>query len=290
MERLTEAILQKVNALPEGAPISAKMLLHLGTRPAIDQSLSRLARRGKLLRAGRGVYVAPVKSRFGIHAPSAQRLVEELSTQRGETIVPSGATSANALGLTTQVPTRTVYLTSGRSRKLMLGRQVVHLQHVPSWQLMLAKEPAGEIVRALAWAGPERAQKVLRELEGKVPRSELQKINRHISLFPGWMANALSESAISIGERFSSKRTRLCTARLAQISGHLASVNRADNMGRDGGAMKTTDEKAEIPVSAEVEEAIRQRLESLDEDKKSAVDARQAVSEIRRNLKTPQPH
>lgn len=83
------------------------------------------------------------------------------------------------------------------------------------------------------------------------------------------------------------------TARLAQISqisGHLASVNRADNMGRDGGAMKTTDEKAEIPVSAEVEEVIRQRLESLDEDKKSAVDARQAVSEIRRNLKMPQPH
>jgi hypothetical protein len=54
--------------------------------------------------------------------------------------------------------------------------------------------------------------------------------------------------------------------------------------------MKTTDEKAEIPVSAEVEEVIRQRLESLDEDKKSAVDARQAVSEIRRNLKMPQPH
>jgi hypothetical protein len=75
-----------------------------------------------------------------------------------------------------------------------------------------------------------------------------------------------------------------------QIRGHLASVNRADNMGRDGGNMKTTDEKAEIPVSAEVEKVIRQRLESLDEDKKSPVDARQAVSEIRRNLKTPQPH
>ncbi len=50
MERLTEAILHRTNSLPEGAPVSAKMLLHLGTRPAIDQSLSRLARRGKLLR------------------------------------------------------------------------------------------------------------------------------------------------------------------------------------------------------------------------------------------------
>jgi len=195
MKRLVETILEKVNALPEGTPISAKMLLHLGTRAAIDQSLSRLVRRGKLLRAGRGLYVSPVKSRFGSHAPSVQRLVEELSAQRGETIVPSGATSANALGLTTQVPTRTVYLTSGRNRKLMLGKQVVHLQHVPSWQLTLAKEPAGEIVRALAWAGPERVQEVLKEIDAKVHRSELQKINQHISLFPGWMASALSRSA-----------------------------------------------------------------------------------------------
>jgi hypothetical protein len=195
MERLTEIILKKTNALPEGAPVSAKMLLHLGTRPAIDQSLSRLVRRGKLLRAGRGVYVSPVVTRFGSSAPLVEKLIGELSVQRGETIVPSGASSANALGLTTQVPVRTVYLTSGRSRKLMLGKQVVELQHVPSWQLTLAKEPAGEIVRALAWAGPERVREVLKEIEGKVPQSEIQRINQHISLFPGWMASALSQSA-----------------------------------------------------------------------------------------------
>ena len=195
MEHLTESILQRVTTLPEGAPVSAKMLLHLGTRPAVDQSLSRLARRGQLLRAGRGMYVSPVTSRFGTHAPSAHRLIEELSAQRGEVVVPSGATSANALGLTTQVPARTVYWTSGRSRSLNLGKLVIKLEHVPSWQLAFAKEPAGEIVRALAWAGPERVQSVLQEIEGKVPQSEIQRINQHISLFPGWMASALSQSA-----------------------------------------------------------------------------------------------
>ena len=53
--------------------------------------------------------------------------------------------------------------------------------------------------------------------------------------------------------------------------------------------MKTTEEKAEIPVSAEVEETVRERLLTLDDDRKKAVDARQAIAEIRRNLKTPQP-
>lgn len=195
MKRLTESILEETATLPEGTPITAKMLLRLGSRAALDQALSRLVRRGKLLRAGRGVYVAPVSSRFGSRAPSAQKVVEELSVRRGETIAPSGASAANALGLTTQVPTRMVYLTSGRSRKITLGKQIVHLQHAPAWQLTLAKEPAGEIIRALAWAGPGRVSQALREIEAKVPRSEFQRISQQSSLLPMWMATALSRTA-----------------------------------------------------------------------------------------------
>ena len=119
---------------------------------------------------------------------------EELSLRRGETVGPSGASAANALGLTTQVPTRTVYLTSGRSRKITLDKQIVHLQHAPSWQLTLAKEPAGEIVRALAWAGPERVNRALKEIEAKVPRSEFRRITQQSSLLPLWMATALSQA------------------------------------------------------------------------------------------------
>jgi Family of unknown function (DUF6088) len=115
--------------------------------------------------------------------------------QRGETVVPSGASSANALGLATQVPVRTVYWTSGRSRKLNLGKQSVQLEHVPSWQLAFAKEPAGEIVRALAWAGPQRVHTVLSEIEEKVPRIEILKVAQHVSRFPTWMASALSRTA-----------------------------------------------------------------------------------------------
>ncbi len=195
MKRLTESIFAEAAKLPEGTPITAKMWLHLGNRAALDQALSRLVRRGKLLRAGRGVYVAPVASRFGSRAPAAQKVVEELSLRRGETIVPSGANAANALGLTTQVPTRTVYLTSGRSRKITLGKQIIHLQHAPAWQLTLAKEPAGEIVRALAWAGPEGVSAALKEIEAKVPQSEFQRISQQISLLPLWMATALSQRA-----------------------------------------------------------------------------------------------
>ena len=71
VQRLTEQILAHAETLPEGTPLAAKSLLHLGSRAGVDQALSRLAERGHLIRAGRGVYLRPVKSRFGARAPSA---------------------------------------------------------------------------------------------------------------------------------------------------------------------------------------------------------------------------
>ena len=121
MERLKEAVLHHARNQPEGVPLTAKGLLHLGSRAAVDQTLSRLARRGDLLRAGRGLYVLPIEGRFGNRAPALEKTAEALATQLGERIVNSGAMAANVLGLTTQVPVTPVFLTSGPSRTLQLG-------------------------------------------------------------------------------------------------------------------------------------------------------------------------
>ena len=163
MQKLSKAILHHARNQAEGVPVSAKGLLHLGSRAAVDQTLSRLARCGDLLRVGRGLYVLPVKYRFGSRAPSVLKTVEALAAQRGERIASSSAMAANAFGLTTQVPVKPVFLTSGRSRKLKLGHQEVELRHAPPWQLVLGGRKAGDAVRALAWLGPEESRDGARE-------------------------------------------------------------------------------------------------------------------------------
>lgn len=195
MERLSEQIMLHASALPEGAPLAAKGLLHLGSRAAVDQALSRLTERGKLIRAGRGVYLRPVQTRFGRRSPSVEQAVEALAQQRGEVIVPNGAAAANALGLTTQVPVRAVYLTSGRSRTLTMGKQSVELRHAPHWQLSLAGKPAGQAVRALAWLGPEEADSALRKLKTKLPSAALVELVMAAPQFPTWLARAVGKVA-----------------------------------------------------------------------------------------------
>ena len=50
------------------------------------------------------MYVRPVGTRFGVRPPSVPKVVEALGAARGETLVPSGAAAANALGLTPRFP------------------------------------------------------------------------------------------------------------------------------------------------------------------------------------------
>lgn len=193
MSHLTEVILSTAQALPEGGLLSPKEFLHLASRAAVDQALARLAREGKLLRVGRGAYALPVSSRFGTRPPSTESIVTAIESTGGETIVASGATEANALGLTTQVPTREVLLTSGPTRKLRLGNRTVELKHGRRWQLALGKRPAGKAIRALSWLGQERALAALEILSARLPEAEWDALRSARATLPSWMARAISE-------------------------------------------------------------------------------------------------
>jgi hypothetical protein len=194
MSHLTELILSAVRALPEGGMVSPKQFLHLASRAAVDQALARLAREGKLLRIGRGSYAVPLDGRFGPRPPSTEAIIAAVEAGSGEIIVASGAAEANALGLTTQMPIREVFLTSGSSRVLHLGSRAVELKHGCRWKLILGKRPAGMAIRALAWLGPDRASSAIGALQMHLPDEEWQAIQAVRGALPSWMARIVSEN------------------------------------------------------------------------------------------------
>ncbi len=192
MPSLPHRIAEYAATLPEGAPIRANGLLHMGNRAAVDQALSRLARQGLLLRVCRGIYVRPIATRFGVRAPAAETVIEALSSLWGETIVPSGGAAANVLGLTTQVPVRLVYLTSGPNRILRLRALVIRLLHAPRWQLVAPGRPAGLAVRALAWLGPADVERNLDRIERRLGQADLAELAAARPILPSWIATPLS--------------------------------------------------------------------------------------------------
>jgi len=197
MSHLSENILSTARALSEGSLISPKEFLHLASRAAVDKTLSRLAQEDKLIRVSRGAYVAPYQGRFGSRPPSTESVILAIETTCGETVVANGAAAANTLGLTTQVPTREVFFTSGPSRKLQLGSRCIELKHGNRWQLLLGKRPSGMAIRALGWLGPERATSVLGKIKADLSETEWQAILGVRALLPGWMAKSVSEATFN---------------------------------------------------------------------------------------------
>jgi len=194
MKSLPHRILAMAAQMPEGSILSADILFSLGTRNAVDQALSRLAKSGALMRVGRGLYVRPIQTRFGERAPDAHKVVTSLASQAGETMVVGEAAAANTLGLTTQVPVRPVYLSSGVSRRLQLGNQIVEIRHAPRWKLALANREAGTALRAMAWAGKERAQAVASQLSQRMSGAQLAELASVSTRYmPAWMSKAIRD-------------------------------------------------------------------------------------------------
>jgi hypothetical protein len=196
MPTVAEKILSEAKTLPEGALISAKEFLHLGNRAAVDQALKRLKEREELMPLYRGVYVIPIKTRFGTRAPAAEKVIERFAATRAETVVAHGAAAANSLGLTTQVPTKLVYFTSGKNRRLKLGAQVVEMKHAPPWMLLPSRR-AGEAVRALAWIGEHRAAEALTALKRKLPRSTVDELIAVRPALPDWLSKSIGQAFVS---------------------------------------------------------------------------------------------
>lgn len=196
MKTIPEAILAYAHDSPEGHILSPKDFLHMGNRTAVDQALSRLSRDGLLLRVERGVYVAPVREQGCLRPPSAEKVVQSLAGQSGEIIAPDGATSAIAFGIEENERAARGYITSGRSRTLLIGSVEVTLRHAPLWMLALGNGSAGAAVRAMAWAGPDAADTALAKIRLALSNAEWLTLVTYRSTFPSWMARAIGASEV----------------------------------------------------------------------------------------------
>jgi len=188
---VAQAVRRAVLQQPRGEPFPTSRLLGLGPRAAVDQAVSRLAREGVISRVRRGIYVRPRQSRLvGTIPANADAVVRAIAESTGEIIAPHGAAAAHALGLTTQVPLRTVYRTSGRTRDIKVNKSVVTLRHASQRQLALANTPAGAALAALRYLGRDAVtERTLQQVRARIGRQQFQALRQATGVMPSWLAD-----------------------------------------------------------------------------------------------------
>jgi hypothetical protein len=111
-------------------------------------------------------------------------------------VQPDGALAASELGLTTQVPVQPTWLTSGRGRTTRIGRQTLRFVHDSALPPGILGTPAGQVLAALRWLGPEGAPAAdLARLRRKLSPVDKRRLARVARDQPAWLRAAVERLA-----------------------------------------------------------------------------------------------
>jgi hypothetical protein len=194
MRYLKDKILTRIRAAGRGKVHSSKDFLDLGGRAAVDQALSRLVKEGAIRRVGRGLYDLPkTNPRLGIElSPDVDQVAKAVARKRGSRLQRSGADAANALGLSTQVPGRTVYLTDSSSAKVRFGKQTVTIKHVAPRVVAPRDKTTATVLQALHFVGKDGlTPEVLERLRGMLTDKDKARLLKESRYAVGWVADAV---------------------------------------------------------------------------------------------------
>ncbi|UCI10769.1 DUF6088 family protein [Mesorhizobium sp. B1-1-8] len=184
--------MKRVRASGRGSIFTPSDFLTVAARPAVDQALSRLVKGGQLRRLARGLYDFPkLHPKLGPLSPSPDDVAHALARETGSQVQIAGARAANALGLSTQLPAQSIYLTDGPSRRVVLGKRVVDVRHASPKHLIAPGSPAGTVVQALRHVGPVRAADVAHVAARRLSANDKKTLASTAVQAPAWMRPTL---------------------------------------------------------------------------------------------------
>jgi hypothetical protein len=133
-----------------------KRFLDLGSRPAVDKALNRLADAGTIRRLARGLYDYPQSHpKLGLLSAAPDAIAKAISEKDESRLQPSGPYAVNRLGLSQQVPAKIVYLTDGTDKSVVVGNQTIQLRRTTPKNMATAGSTSGLVIQAFRYLGKD---------------------------------------------------------------------------------------------------------------------------------------
>lgn len=162
----------------------------LGNDRVVRQALIRLEKRGILERIKRGVYLLPeVDMELGVLHPSLDEIARTIAERDNVQILPSGVLALNILGLSTQVPMNAVYVTTGASKIVRVGKRKITFRRVTPKYFAFKAKISPLIVFALQEIKEKNiTEDIIKQLQSVLEKSnELELLLDDSKKYPAWI-------------------------------------------------------------------------------------------------------
>lgn len=183
---------KKIKKIPRQKIFSAESICRDFSIKTVKYVLSRLKKKNEIGVISHDLYYRPGKSRFFPGQPippGADAITKAVSKKTGETISVHPAVALNQIGLSTQVPMRHIYYTTGRSRHIKVdGVNRVRLVHVNPKKIVMANTVTCHVVTALWYEGKRYLKpRIVKKLHERLKDKYFNEVLLHVDKMPPWM-------------------------------------------------------------------------------------------------------
>jgi hypothetical protein len=187
---IVNKLIKRIRACGRGAVFSNADFLGLGSRAALDQALSRLARQEVICRLAPGLYHYPrINPKLGgVINPLPDAVAKAVARKSGNRIIPSGAMAANIMGLSTQVPAKAIYLINGQPRKVRFGSQTVIFRSAAPRTMAVSGRVSAIVFQALRHMGRGNVtDSMVSQLQRTLSAKDKRVLRKDICHAAAWM-------------------------------------------------------------------------------------------------------
>jgi len=167
-----------------------------GTPEAVRKALQRLREKGVIKQVAHGIYVRPkISELIGEIMPTAEEVAQGIAKRDKIKLVPTGTYALNALGLSTQVPLKLVFLTDGAARTIKVGKRTIKLKRTTPKNLLAKGKISALVIQALREIGKDKATAdEIKKIVALLKKEEEKKLLHDISLAPAWIKEIMKQA------------------------------------------------------------------------------------------------
>lgn len=161
----------------------------------IGDLLSIYTREGKLIRLANGVYLKTAMTKFGPVLPSPTEIAEAIARRDHAQVLMSGLAAENYFGLSTQIPMKIVFLTSGSARKLTVGNTIIEFKRGVPKNFAYKDKTMATLCLALKSIGNGRVTDEQKTILRNFLNNYIKEhdIKNDLKLMPQWVQKLLNE-------------------------------------------------------------------------------------------------
>jgi len=194
MQYISNQIKTEILSKQKGKIFFLEDFAKFGNKNVVRQTLFRLCNDKFLVRLSAGIFLYPKTDKYiGVIYPSIEEIAKEIAKREKARLIPTGVYALNALGLSTQMPMRVVFLTDGTPRIINIeGKASIKFKKTIPKYLALR----GKIMTLVIFAMKEIGQKQisdehLSKIKKALEKEKKENIEHDIKLAPEWIASIL---------------------------------------------------------------------------------------------------